>query len=395
MALVSYSDSEDSDGGETKQSSSDPQQTKSQQAPSENKPGFQSFVDRSNPRKIRVALPDSKEETPKEGSEDGPPAKRARIGGGAFSGFNALLPAPKRTQPANAAKTGEGSKGLPRQVFSLKTGATPGFDRAADSGFRAESTIGNGTSEQSEDGTTSNGIGQQKESKPPEPVLQGNKLMFKPLSVARKPPPKKAATTIVPAKVTAVSSALPTAIEPKPPPPKVSLFSLGTTQEISASIQTSTSEYEPLLHEPAQPNTASTEDNHYYDERPPISEPQIPYPSTTNPQSSSTSLDTIATDLNLTASERRQLFGRSAKNPATANTAINIVNFNTDAEYAANEAFRAAGETVQHNPVRSIAPGKHSLKQLVNAATNQKDALEESFASGRRNKKEAGSKYGW
>jgi hypothetical protein len=32
---------------------------------------------------------------------------------------------------------------------------------------------------------------------------------------------------------------------------------------------------------------------------------------------------------------------------------------------------------------------------LVNAASSQKEALEESFAAGRRNKKEAGSKYGW
>jgi hypothetical protein len=48
-----------------------------------------------------------------------------------------------------------------------------------------------------------------------------------------------------------------------------------------------------------------------------------------------------------------------------------------------------------HNPVRSIAPGKHSLKQLVNAAQSQKDALAESFAKGYQNRKEAGSKYGW
>ncbi|RMZ90737.1 hypothetical protein DV736_g2034, partial [Chaetothyriales sp. CBS 134916] len=55
----------------------------------------------------------------------------------------------------------------------------------------------------------------------------------------------------------------------------------------------------------------------------------------------------------------------------------------------------AKGDQIQHNPVRAIAPGKHSLRQLVNAAQGQKDALEDSFAIGKQNKKEAGSKYGW
>ena len=72
-----------------------------------------------------------------------------------------------------------------------------------------------------------------------------------------------------------------------------------------------------------------------------------------------------------------------------------FINFNADDQYAANEEFRAKGESVQHNPVRGIAPGKHSLKQLVNAAATQADALEEHFAQGKRNQKEAGSKYGW
>jgi hypothetical protein len=35
------------------------------------------------------------------------------------------------------------------------------------------------------------------------------------------------------------------------------------------------------------------------------------------------------------------------------------------------------------------------LRQLLNAATTQKDALEESWAAGKRNKQEAGRKYGW
>jgi hypothetical protein len=86
------------------------------------------------------------------------------------------------------------------------------------------------------------------------------------------------------------------------------------------------------------------------------------------------------------------LFGRK---PGTASNAVNVINFNTDQEYAANEVLRASGEQVQHNPVRAPPSGKHSLKQLVSMATGQKDALEESFAAGRQNKKEAGSRYGW
>jgi hypothetical protein len=105
----------------------------------------------------------------------------------------------------------------------------------------------------------------------------------------------------------------------------------------------------------------------------------------------SSSLDTIANDLNLSKSERRQLFGRNAPSADSR-----ILTFNTDKEYASNQGISEAElAATQHNPVRAIAPGKHTLQQLVNAASSQKDALEESFATGRRNKKEAGSKYGW
>jgi hypothetical protein len=72
-----------------------------------------------------------------------------------------------------------------------------------------------------------------------------------------------------------------------------------------------------------------------------------------------------------------------------------MVNFSADEQYAANEEIRAKGETASINPVRGIAPGKHSLKQLVNAAATQADALEEHFAQGKRNRNEAGSRYGW
>lgn len=58
----------------------------------------------------------------------------------------------------------------------------------------------------------------------------------------------------------------------------------------------------------------------------------------------------------------RQLIGRRGKKDP-----INIVDFNVDDEYNANEARRAAGEVApERNVVRSIAPGKHSLSSLLN-----------------------------
>ena len=118
----------------------------------------------------------------------------------------------------------------------------------------------------------------------------------------------------------------------------------------------------------------------------------------TVPEPSSLTLDTIADDLNLSKAARRQLLGRHGAKSESGATAIRVLNFNTDQEYDDNEALRAAGEKAaqqQHNPVRAIAPGKHNLKQLVSAAQSQREAFEEHFAAGRRNKKEAGSRYGW
>ena len=99
MALVSYSDSEASD---SEQETKVTQPSNKSQAPTPANPpksssGANFVVDRSNPRKIRVALPDIKPENHTADDEDGPARKRVKIGGGgAFSGFNALLPPPKR-----------------------------------------------------------------------------------------------------------------------------------------------------------------------------------------------------------------------------------------------------------------------------------------------------------
>ena len=385
MALVDYS-SEDSESEETPK-----QQEPAKSKPNPTKPAFQKVVDRSNPQKIRVSLPEPSK--PQGSDETERPAKRAKVGSGGFSGFNSLLPAPKRAAATSGGTAGSGMKrgGLGSGV-SLKTGAVPGFSRepapTVEAGLEDGEEAVQG--EEADQGTNQMLVPADEGISLPKPVEElkpkGKTTMFKPLSVARKPQKKRAPPKDGLGGIKAQSS---DSVQQPKPVPKVSLFFTGETYDTSRPEAVSNGTYQPMVYSANEPNI----------EPPPE---EIPYPetySTSNlPDTTSQlpeSLTTIATDLNLSASQKRQLFGRQKPNSNSNPTPINIVNFNTDAEYAANEILRQAGETVQHNPVRAIAPGKHSLKQLVNAASNQKDALEESFASGRRNKKEAGSKYGW
>ncbi|KAL9033372.1 MAG: hypothetical protein Q9180_005980 [Flavoplaca navasiana] len=401
--LVDYSESEGSEA-EDKQESSKVQKPSANAA----KPAFQKVVDRSDPRKIRVNLLDTaKDSVDAKEDEEGPPTKRAKVGAGAFGGFNSLLPAPKRAAAAiNGGLHGTGAKrgGLGIGV-NLKTGAVPGFSRepmpeSSPKMEEDEYTMDRDLSlegRNDQTGDTSAGVNETPEisrpqsmERPPEqPKKQGNAMMFKPLSVARKPQKKK------PGVPNGNAAHAQNHFEPLPPPPKpapkVSLFSAGHAQDEPVNNTTSSGTYQPMIYGAQEPRNsaknATLSENPYMDIPVAAEEPVAQPDFAQGPQS----LNSIASDLNLSASAKRQLLGRQNHNTS----AINVVNFNTDQEYAANEMLRQAGEQVQHNPVRAIAPGKHSLKQLVNAASNQKDALEEQFASGRRNKKEAGSKYGW
>ncbi|KAI4107967.1 MAG: hypothetical protein LQ345_007120 [Seirophora villosa] len=386
MALVSYSESS---GSETEEQPKQRNTPKSN--PGAGKPAFQKVVDRSNPHKIRVNLPEPANEQPvteDKQDEDGqsPPAKRAKTGGGAFGAFNSFLPAPKRSAAANgtlASKRGGLGSGV-----NLKTGATPGFSRdpIAEPARNTEEIADTGGGEHPPEesvepsaSTNTKTTGALNLPDPQtsttaqheEPKRQGNAIMFKPLSVARKPPKKK------PIVGTSTSTARPQQpIQPEPTP-KLSLFSSEPSHTPSENPTTST--YEPMLY-----STTTT--------TPPSSSP--PPPSTQKPPPPQPqTLSTIATDLNLSASAKRQLLGRN-HHPSS----VKITHFNTDAEYAANNTLlreQSQQQQQQHNPVRAIAPGKHSLKQLVSAASGQKEALEEQFASGRRNRKEAGGRYGW
>lgn len=366
MVLVGYSDSESS--GEEKITKAAP---KSKATPA-SKTRAHRFIDSANPHKIKVNLPIPSTDVNDTIEDVEPAPKKAKL---SSSGFNAMLPAPKRSKLALA--SGGRGKGLGSGI-NLKTGATPGFSRETPDAteYQAEDIHKNMNAAGEDDRYTD-----PLEAQFPQPVtseqpkLIGNAMRFKPLSVTRKPKKKSAAS------LTAVASKPLESI----PKPKASLFSVPATDDLSTYAPPA-GEYKPIIYN-AKPDEADDPR-----EAPPdpiyASDAQPPPQSHAQPES----LAAIADNLNLSASQRRQLLGR--KNGAYLSNA-NIVEFNTETEYAANEELRAKGESVTFNPVRSVAGGKHSLQQLVNLVSNQKDALEESFAAGRRNKKEAGAKYGW
>lgn len=427
MGLVDYSDSES--GSESEQppkpsTASNPQTTKPiQPSKATASTTFEPLVDRSNPRKLKISLPETQSAAPTQDdtNSDGP-RKRARIGGGgsgAFSGFNSFLPAPKRADAAStsvsATKTGE--KPPARKIFSLRTGAGPGFDRQADAEMlreQAEASYGVDTGDEDISSILpppKSGVSKvatetdDATAAPAEPKKVGNPMMFRPLSVARNNKKKKpslaaASTKAAPtngalggagmAVVSKTSTDSPATSQPVPKP-KISLFSVGEDDSSTAPAPSQAQkEYTPLLYTGSNAHTEdsiSQTPSSNYDNNSSISTPS------TDPNTNSQSLTSIATELNLTKSQQRQLFGRNGN--SSTFSAPSVRNFNTDAEYASNEVLRASGDSVTHNPLKSIAPGKHSLKQLVNAAQTQKEALEEHWAQGKGKKKDAGSRYGW
>jgi hypothetical protein len=385
MALVAYSDSEGSDAE---------QDTTAVPSIDQKKSDSKKFQVDRNTGNIRIALPEIKPEPSARDAEDGP-RKKPRVGGG-LSGFNSFLPAPKRAAEKKAPVA------TMRKPFSLKTGAGPGFDRSADAETKNDYAFDDLAGD-AEDIPTAGSLKPDTASDTPQTLkkeeevkLKGNPMMFRPLSVGR--PQKKRKTTKVTEQPTP-GPAAPKAAQPPPQQskqpsapatkPKVSLFSLSSDE----STRPDTAHVPPATYQPLVYNAeGDDEDEASIDPAFAKSSYLAPTPATATVSSNpGSSLDSIANDLNLSKSERRQLFGRNA-----VSSQSQVRTFNTDEEYASNQVL-AQGELAAavHNPVRSIAPGKHTLQQLVNAASSQKEALEESFASGKRNKKEAGSKYGW
>lgn len=356
MALVAYSDSEESDTEASATKSATSSST------SASKVTFQKVVDPSHPRRLKVDLPSVKPDLLD--TDEAPPAKKARTGGN-FSGFNSLLPAPKKASGQNAPKAG----------VSLKTSSEAAFSRAPPP--RVE--------DEEHDGGTNDGIeaqnGEQIAAKIEEPKIVGKATKFKPLSVANK---KKSKTRTVGSKEPqpAVQSELHEKAankviqEPEPahPKPRRALFSLPEEEE--APKQDVQNGYQPMTHNPAE-----ADDPHGLA----IQQSQQPI-NTSNPNS----LQSLTSDLGLTRAQQRQLFGRHFKDGD-----VHMTHFNMESEYAANEQLRQAGEVVEHRAVKAIAPGKHSLQQLVNNARSQQEAMEDKWSQGKNDRGEGGAKYGW
>ncbi|KAM7186514.1 Mitotic checkpoint regulator, MAD2B-interacting domain containing protein [Rhypophila sp. PSN 637] len=409
MGLVDYSDSE-----------SDSEVVQKPVAPSSTaatgKKPFQKLVDRGS-GKIVVNLATVATNEDGDNTNDGPPAKRAKTAGSGnsrFSNFGSFLPPPKKAAAvigksvSASASTSRTGGSAPGPGVHLKTGAEPAFsrnpvisDEAVENDSGSASTFGSGLSlpppKKSASGPTIPD-GQ----KPAEEVkLVGKPLMFKPLSVSRKPPKKKkdlpprfsaASTTPMPSKPPPTVAAEPPA---QPPKKKVSLFSMGGDDDTAAETSTSNGTYEPLFNGPGDtPETERLEhdDDNNYDY--PVNTTQNFQP----PQQQQNTLSSIADSLSLSKADRRELFGRNGPPPefSSANGG-KIINFNMEREYEHNEQLRQSGALADqvHNPVRSIAPGKHSLRQMVNMAQNNQAALEDSFAAGRNNRSAAAGKYGW
>ncbi|KAF4967812.1 hypothetical protein FSARC_4704 [Fusarium sarcochroum] len=386
MGLVDYSDSEGS-GSEAEVQA--PTKTAPKPSTSSSKKPFQKVVDRSNPGKIVVNLPQLSNDKPQ---TEEPPAKRTKTaGGGRFSGFNSFLPAPKN---ANKPKPATSSSAPARPGIHFKTSAAPGFSRdTGDDENNSSENASEGMSLPPPKAAAQPYIPEGQ--KPADEVkLVGKPLMFKPLSVARNPQKKKklnsgvAKPTPVPQQVQAESKetkAAPAAT-PAALPKNVSLFSIHTEEPSEPTEKSNTGTYEPMF--ATQESSLAYDEGAYGDY---ASHAQTGPSATTLPGAES--LDTVVDDLNLTAAQRRELFGRGGLGNQAAKK---VINFNMDKEYRHNEEIRAAGEEQIHNPVRSIqSGGKHNLRQLVQNVQNQREALEDSFAKGKSNRKEAASKYGW
>ena len=348
MPLVSYSDSEESDIEPTPATVPAPASVA--------KPSTASKAKLLDHGKIKVDLPSIQPE-PTESKDEQPPAKRARTAG-AFGGFNSLLPAPKRTAPT--------SSGLKPGV-SLRTSGEAAFSRQPPPVLEHEES---GT------GAGTNGDGRVAEevlAAAEEAKIVGKATRFKPLSVGnkkKKPVTKPAVGDQVPtaiATITREDATPPDKVAPEaaapPPKPKKSLFSVPHPDDDDGPIDTFAGTYESMTTQPVQPEDSEAQPAPSLQQLPP------------NPNS----LQSLASDLDLTPAQRRQLFGRKAKDGD-----LNIAHFNMDSEYASNEQLRQAGEVVEHRAVKSIAPGKHSLQQLVNNAKSQREVMEDKWAEGRR-----------
>jgi hypothetical protein len=388
------------------------------------KPAFQKVVDRANPGRIKLNLPSESRLEKDDIQGDAPPAKKPRLGGASsFGGFNDFLPAPKKPNVSVAAASDgakAGSRGLGKGLASgvnLKTGAEPAFKRESRVDMDEYDENGNPIKKEpksKDDFRAMLNLPPPKTDKPaarPDMPTEDTNAVpelqqvpkpaaprFVPMSVGKGKKKKPAVRRLGAGSTEATNASSTNAFKSPPPPadakprkPKVSLF--GVSREAESAVKAPAGgQYQPLLYGAGNEEDAAIPDEAFGQQSMGQVAQSAP-PSTGAPAPDE--LTNIASELNLSEAERRQLFGKKGRN-APDFSATNIVEFNTDREYAHNERLRQQGEQVQHNPLKGITgTGKNSLRSLVNVATTQKDALEDHFASGHRNKREAGNRYGW
>ncbi|KAL2156153.1 hypothetical protein VTH82DRAFT_898 [Thermothelomyces myriococcoides] len=423
MGLVDYSDSE----SETETVQQKPAPTFA--APPTKKP-FQKLLDRSSGTgKIVVNLPAAGAAADADADEDQPPAKRAKVAGGSrFSNLGSFLPPPKKTGAAAAPKK-IGS--APAPGVHLRTGAEPAFVRGGGeeeaeetAEFNRDETVPSGVVNGSAAASKAQpGPSIPEGQKPEEEVkLVGKPLMFKPLSVARKKAPAKnkkkdgavAGTyqssdgMATPSNNDTASTSAATPNTAAPQKKKVSLFSIGDDGDEAASAAPTTTNstgiYEPLF--------TSVENGGEGEGEEAESDVTAPYPTyqfihaqqqqqqhqqQPPPQQRAQDDDPLSSLASgLSPAARRDLFGRSSSSNGNQNKA-KVINFDMEREYRHNEELRQSGAGAQlaYNPVRSIAPGKHNLRQVVTMAQSNREALEESFARAKAHQRDAAGRYGW
>ncbi|KAJ4354832.1 hypothetical protein N0V95_003442 [Ascochyta clinopodiicola] len=413
MNLTAYSDSE-SDGEAPPAPAPAP-------APKPAPRSFHKVVDRANPGRIKLSLPGAAS-TPTDKDDldsEAPPAKKPRIGAGpGLGGFNSMLPAPKKAnaKPTPASAT-PGSRALGKGLgagVNLRTGAEPAFKREPkldleeydDNGnvikkepmkredFRALLNLPTPKSDQKTSPKPAS-PGSVPDTTQDAPAPKPAAPRFLPMSVGKGKKKKPVAPRPAAAPAAEKNPAALPAVEAQPPPkPKVSLF--GVAQEAEApSKQTTNGAYQPMMYgfDEEEEDEDATATDEAFGAQPAHHTAQHTFAPA--PVAAPSALTNIASELNLSEAERRQLFGKKGRNGPDFSSA-RIVEFNTDTEYAHNEQLRQQGEQAQHNPLKSISgTGKNSLRSLVSVASTQKDALEEHFATSHRNKREAGNRYGW
>ncbi|KAK6358276.1 hypothetical protein TWF730_007625 [Orbilia blumenaviensis] len=384
MALVSYSDSEGSDTESAPSAPSlpPPQKAKSSLSsflppPSKKRKlvdDVKSDTAATGPRKIKIELPKITPDVEND-NDGGASSSRAKIGKSAGGGMLSFLPAPKRTG-VEAVKVAQESEKEEKKAAAAAS-ASNGAPRMLGGGIKKMEYAGTGMDLHPT-------VEDEPEFAPSAPVVD---------EVAVTPPVETKPAGPIQGRViqpffrkTAPKKATKPKVAPKVEEKKVSLFSLGSAlneQPLPTSTTTTAAEYKPLLIEESAPAVEDETAASYYQ--------QEYTESYSQPAQGPQTFQSISEEVGMDEASMRMFMGRRGRNAE-----IKVMDFNVDQEYEKNEAARAAGELApERNVVRSIKPGKHQLTSLLNAAQSQRAALEESFAEGRRNKKEAGSKYGW